>query len=367
MAKARKKRAALNPLSLSFLDVMSVGFGAVVLLFLILDHNASDQRRDTDSQTAAEAELLTDEIQQGEENLVQLRNTLAQVSLEVVEAEGRADRIQQEIDSFRQQLASLEGETTASEESVEDLQSDIQSLEQEIQRLEASAVEETGSSAREFLGEGQRQYLSGLYLGGNRILILLDVSASMLDETLVNVLRIRNMEPQQQRNARKWRRALEIVDWITSQLPVASQYQVYGYNEQVTPILEDTRGQWLEVADRAQLNTMVSTARDELLPGGGNNLQQAFQAAASMSPPPDNIYLITDSLPTLANGSSTEGQVTPRQRLDRYWQAVDTLPDNIPVNTILLPMEGDPAAAAAYWQLATLTSGSFLTPSQDWP
>lgn len=367
MAVARKRRAAFNPLSLAFLDVMSCGFGAVVLLFLIIDHNASEEQQDPDSRASAETELLTDEIRQGEERLARLRNTLDEVSLEVVEAEGRAERIQQEIDDFRQQLASLEGETLASEESIEELRADVQSMEEELMRLQASAVEETGSSAREFLGEGQRQYLSGLYLGGNRILILLDVSASMLDDTLVNVIRIRNMEPAMQREAVKWQRAVSIVDWITAQLPVASQYQVYTYNQEVSPVLEGTEGQWLEVADNARLNSVVDSVREDMIPEGGNNLQAAFQAAAGLSPPPDNIYLITDSLPTLANGSSSDGQVTPRQRLDRYWTAVEELPENVPVNTILLPMEGDPAASAAYWQLGTMTRGSFLTPSRDWP
>jgi hypothetical protein len=30
-------------------------------------------------------------------------------------------------------------------------------------------------------------------------------------------------------------------------------------------------------------------------------------------------------------------------------------------------MEGDPSAAAAFWQLAIMTQGSFITPSGDWP
>jgi hypothetical protein len=37
------------------------------------------------------------------------------------------------------------------------------------------------------------------------------------------------------------------------------------------------------------------------------------------------------------------------------------------VNVILLPMEGDPMAASAFWRLAQLTRGSFLSPAEDWP
>jgi hypothetical protein len=39
----------------------------------------------------------------------------------------------------------------------------------------------------------------------------------------------------------------------------------------------------------------------------------------------------------------------------------------ISVNTILFPMEGDPEAAALYWQLALDTQGAFIAPSRDWP
>jgi hypothetical protein len=44
-----------------------------------------------------------------------------------------------------------------------------------------------------FIGNGDRQYLTGLKVGGDRILFLVDASASMMDETVVNVIRLRNM------------------------------------------------------------------------------------------------------------------------------------------------------------------------------
>ena len=38
MAGKKKKDTNFNPLSLSFLDIMSCGLGAVILIFLILKH-----------------------------------------------------------------------------------------------------------------------------------------------------------------------------------------------------------------------------------------------------------------------------------------------------------------------------------------
>jgi len=367
MAGRKKRgRAAFNPMSMSFLDVMSCGFGAAILLFLILDPTATESGREVESAMSGEVRLLEQEIIEGRDNLRQVRNTVDRISLEVVEAQGLADRIQRDVDDFMAQLAALEGDTLASDESLEALRADIEALEAEILRMQTSAIDEQGDASRAFVGEGDRQYLTGMFLGGNRIVILLDVSASMLDETLVNIIRIRNMGDDIKRATPKWQRAVRIVDWITSQLPTASQYQVYGFNESPSAALEGSDGVWLEVADQDELNEVVRSVQ-LLTPGGGGNLQAAFRAVADMLPPPDNVYLITDGLPTQGARVARGSNVTPRERLQLFWQAVDELPPNLPVNTILLPLEGDPAAAAAFWQLGVETGGSFITPSRDWP
>lgn len=363
---SKKRRGAFNPMSLAFLDVMSCGFGAVVLIFLILDHQVSVQNDDSDPNLQAEVRLLEEEILEGEDNLVRIRNTRDEVSLEVVEAQGLATRIQEEINSFLQQLAALENTTVASEESLELLRADIKSLEEELLRLQSSAIEQTGSDARAFVGEGDRQYLTGMFLGGNRVLILIDTSASMLDETLVNIIRTRNMSDENKRKALKWQRAVRTVEWISSQLPVASQYQVYGFNSEVAAVLEGTDGNWLEVADRDQLNQAIDSVK-QIIPQNGTNLARVFQAASQLSPPPDNIYLITDGLPTLSTVRSNDTLITPEKRLELFDDAVEYLPNRTPVNIVLLPLEGDPSASAAYWQLAQITRGSFLSPARDWP
>jgi hypothetical protein len=53
--------------------------------------------------------------------------------------------------------------------------------------------------------------------------------------------------------------------------------------------------------------------------------------------------------------------------MELYEDAVQELPEGVPVNIVLMPLEGDPSAAAAFWQLAQYTQGSFITPSKDWP
>lgn len=366
MAKTKAARREMNPISLSFLDVMFCGFGAVILIFLILDHTSTQSQIQSDPDLMAEINLLDEEISEGEAGLVQLRNTLDEVSLEVVTAQGLARQIQEEINTFLQELAAFENDTVATVESEEQLRADIESLEEEIRRLEAAALDQEGNSVRQFLGDGNRQYLSGLFLGGQRILVLVDSSASMLDSTLVNIIRTRNMSAQAKKQAPKWQRVVNTVDWISSQLPITSRYQVWRFADDYSSVVPGTEDIWLEVADRDQLNEAIDGVRD-IVPGNGTNLEQVFRAISNLTQPPDNIFLITDGLPTLGGRNRNRTNITPRERLELFEAAVEALPQGIPVNIVLMPLEGDPSAAAAYWQLAQYSQGAFLTPSKDWP
>ena len=86
-----------------------------------------------------------------------------------------------------------------------------------------------------------------------------------------------------------------------------------------------------------------------------------------MTPLPDNIFIITDGLPTIGKDSSKSGNITGAQRYRLFNQAIANLGQSIPVNSMLLPLEGDPYAAAAFWRLAIITKGAFVTPARDWP
>lgn len=366
MASTKAKRRSLNPISLAFLDVMFCGFGAVILIFLILDHTSSVTPSEQNPDLAAEVNLLREEVTEGELGLVELRNTFSDVSFEVVEAEGLARQIQEQLQTFLQELAALENSSVATEESVEQLRSDVKALEEELLRLQASAFEQEGNSVRQFLGDGNRQYLSGLFLGGQRILILMDSSASMLDSTLVNIIRTRNRSDEIKKQAPKWQRVVKTVDWISTQLPITSRYQIWEFNEDLESVSGGPTDNWQEVADRDGLNAAINNVKD-IVPANGTNLEQVFRAIANMSPPPDNVFLITDGLPTLSDRGARDALVTPAQRIELYEEALEELPRGIPINVVLLPLEGDPSAAAAYWQLAQYTQGSFISPSKDWP
>ncbi len=359
---ARRKRE-LRVASLAFLDIMSCGFGAVVLLFLIIKHHAEAHVAPSPPDLSAEVNLLQEEIRIGELERVRLRNALEAVDEEVSVAQGLARRLQERIEQTRGRIEAVAAEQDDAE--VERLQQELRRLEAQKKQLEQQ-IRDSSRDARTFVGEGDREYLSGLRLGGQRILVLLDASASMLDETIVDVIRRRNMDDAVKLRSPKWRRAVATVDWLSARLPRSSQYQIYTFNTRAAAVLPDTEGRWLAVSDVEQLERAVQRLREHV-PGDGTSLHAALGVASRLSPAPDNVYLITDGLPTQGARAPRGATVSGAERLRLFEDAIGRLPRRMSVNVILLPFEGDPMAASAYWQLAQITSGAFVAPAKDWP
>lgn len=362
---ARKTRE-FTTFSLSFLDIMCCGFGAVLLIFLLMNHAVDARVEEVNQNLLSEVDLLDEDVTEGEKGLVRLRNTLAELDQRMAEAQGLATRITQEKDRYEALIESRKGEGYTENNQIESLKAELLALEEKVKDLRQSTQERGGNNARAFIGEGNRQYLTGLKLGGQNIAILLDTSSSMLADQLVQIIRLRNMGESVQRRAGKWTRSLDTVDWLTAQLPVGSKYQVITFNTQAKVALPETAGKWLEVANQAQMNEIGSALR-KITPSGGTSLENAFVALRTLSPPPDNIFLITDGLPTQGSTPPRSNKVSGPERQKLFAQAVRQLPAKVPVNIILAPMEGDPMAAAEFWQLAMGTRGALLMPARDWP
>ena len=77
--------------------------------------------------------------------------------------------------------------------------------------------------------------------------------------------------------------------------------------------------------------------------------------------------MLTDGLPTQGKSAPKKYMVSGTQRREFFADAIDNLPRGMSVNSILFPMEGDPEAAAMFWQLGVSTQGAFIAPSRDWP
>jgi hypothetical protein len=189
----------------------------------------------------------------------------------------------------------------------------------------------------------------------------------MLDETVVNVLRLRNMSDAHKHLADKWRRTISIVDWLTAHIPEASKFQIYAFNTHPWALLKGTDGKWLEGNDPKSLDGALG-ALHELVPKDGTSLENAFTALQNLQPAPDRVILVTDGLPTQGAAPPViRKTIDGDARMKLFERAMAKYPRNVPLNVVLLPMEGDPGAASAFWVASRRSGGAFLMPAKDWP
>jgi hypothetical protein len=363
-----RRRREINVFSMSFLDAICCGFGAVVLLFMIINANV-DLRSDTVLQDlSGDAERAELKVEAGRRNLLRLKTELASALEERATLQGVREQLVEEIQQTVAQAATVEETSAARRAAIERLRAELAQLQAQTERLAASSVtpQDAGTRIRSFVGEGDRQYLTGLRMGGRRVVILVDTSTSMLDRTLVNILRRRNMTPEQQRSAPKWRQVVNTVDWLTTQMTPGTQFQIIGFSDTAKSLTPGTDGQWLTVTDGSELETAVRNLR-AMHPQGPTSLHAAFGAARALEPKPDNIFLLVDGLPTMGEIVPTRAGVTGKERHDHFNRAARQLPVGVPVNVLLFAMEGDAQAAPSYWTLALRTGGSMMAPSEDWP
>jgi len=357
-----------NVFSLAFLDVMFCGFGAIILFFMIINANTYERREKINYVAQSEVKKIDLEVLEGKKFLAELKNTIWNLDNELVQVRGRTKEIIVKVDQSERQLAQQRRETLTTLQNIDLLKTDLKSLDEASQRLEGGATDAQtqGNKLRYFAGQGQRQYLTGLKMGGERILVLVDSSASMLADRIINVLRFRNLPAVERVRAAKWQQVLYTVDWITTRIPPTSKFQIYAFNETSSPVYSTDNSQWLDAGNVKHLNLAVSSFY-RTVPENGTSLYNAFKSIAELSPSPDNIYLLTDGLPTLGKSKTFSTKVSAKKRKKLYRKALEKLPTGIPVNIILFHMEGDPEASSEYWKLAQNTNGAFFSPSKDWP
>lgn len=362
-------RRKLEVFSLSFLDVICCGFGAVILFYTIINAQSSMIRSRVTEDLSAAVSKLEEEVLVGARNLVLQKNTLQKTQSETTAASSRATRLIEELQRKREESSIYDADTIAKRERIEKLKADVRALDESTRRLEASAKIETPRAERTGAGKSvaNRRYMTGLALRGKRILLLVDRSASMLDEDLVNIIRLRNMPEATRRAALKWRRAVDISNWVVSQVPASSQFQVYAFNTTAQPLLEGTGGKWLQGGDNAQLDK-VATALDTLVPKDGTSLLNAFRALRDVNPAPDQVVLLTDGLPTQgATAPAIRKFVDAAARARLFDEAARSITLKAPIDVVLLPMKGDLPASHRFWMLSRSTKGAFVMPSPDWP
>jgi hypothetical protein len=340
-----------------------------VLFYTIISAQSGMLRMRSVEDLSSEVKKLEEQVLVGTKNLVVLRNTLEKTTSETASASERASKIVQELAQKRDMASVYSQETVAHRQRVEALLSDVKELEEGNRRLRAAAVDRApdGERIKAFRTGGDRRYLTGLKLRGQRILVLVDVSASMLSDDVVEVIKLDVSSDARKRSSRKWRRAQASVEWLLTQLPPGSQFQVYGFNTRATPMVRDGADRWLSSSDPKLIQSALDGLRARV-PREGTSLINAFVALKRLTPVPDQVVLLTDGLPTQGvTPPALASTIDVRGRLAHFKAATETLPAGVPVDVLLFPMLGDNPAAHRFWSLARRTGGTFIAPSRDWP
>lgn len=362
------RRRRIEVFSLSFLDCICCGFGAVVLFYMIVASQAGTNRLRTTDALQAEVNRLEEEVLVGTRNLVLLRNTLQKTQTDTAKAAARAREITDEVELQRSAAMNVGATSMAQRAHINQLKADLKSLEEGTRRLQGSTLQEApvGERVRAFRGKGNREYITGIDVKGKRILVLMDRSASMMSEQVDEVIKLRNQPVALRRTATKWRQSLDIADWLSAQIPPGSRFQMFGFNTTASSLVPGTDRQWLDGDNPRLLAQAIENLRG-MTPEGGTSLINAWEAIRNLSPKPDQVVLVTDGLPTQGKEKPLRKYVDVGARTRFFDEARRAMPTDVPIDVILLPMQGDLPAPHRFWNLARDSGGKFMMPSADWP
>jgi hypothetical protein len=120
------KRRQINIFSLSFLDIITCGLGAIILLFVLVNAKSAAQRDSITSDFRAEVDRMEQEVLEGKKDLIQARNSMEQTKADLVRTEGLARRIIEILEQKKIELSDRQDDTLATTTHVNKLKSDCQ-------------------------------------------------------------------------------------------------------------------------------------------------------------------------------------------------------------------------------------------------
>ena len=355
---------------LALLDVMACGLGAVLLLFLIIKHNTGTQAKEVEVNTSNYVAALENLQAQKNDYLseIDLQAKMQEIHLDS-KAQLQKDRIskQKEMKKLQQQIDQETKKNT--------------SLEKQLAALDSKQTTDVVENVQ----RSEEQYLIGMKVVGKRIVILIDASASMTDDKLIDIIERKIESDAYKSNAHKqqgpkWQRTVRTAKWLLNRLPESSEVAVAAYSDTATVL---NGGQWIKARDANGIQNLFAEI-NRIVPTGPTNLGAGFNAITRKLASATNVYMITDGLPTKASskwlGVNHAGAmlkclrqkkvVSGECRKRYFYAAVNRFlksAQRTTVNVILLPLEGDPEAPGAYWHLAATTGGVMLSPAPSWP
>jgi len=127
--------------SMSFLDCITCAFGSVVLVYTLINAQGGLRKISQSHTKQAEVSKMEEQVLEGYQRLVQLRNSMIQTDSETVKTEGLGTRVLTETERLKVELADSDKETLSRREAIERLKADLKSLEEGARRLEGATTD----------------------------------------------------------------------------------------------------------------------------------------------------------------------------------------------------------------------------------
>ena len=333
------KRREAQSSALSFMDCICCGFGAVLLLFIL-----TAKAQITDSQ----------------EKAMQSVNAAETLEAAIRETKAKKLALAEEIKALDPQpgtkatsVAALAAEQERLAKAVEDQAKALTALENKTEPTDQPAALDRPSA--------DKSYLSGLRLRGPRAVILLESSGSMLAEDAKTAIQM--IQQGTGAKAKKWLRSKAAVRAVLAAIPKDTQVAIFAMAEETKAISGNTKNPYIDPYDNEALLSFLDRL-GQLEASGGGDLSKGLQAVSQLKQRASSLLLIGDGLPTAPAPRS--GSLTEADRVKLFNRAMANRL-NYPLNVILFPFSGDPAAAGLFWQLSGRTKGITLIPDNDWP
>ena len=133
------KRRESNIFSLSFLDIMSCGFGAVILIFVVINNASQAVNPDLRIELLAEINKLEEEIKEEKSNINEASMTVDKTDQQLIATRKLIEQLTAVIASTEVKIASLTGND---QDEVAKLKEEIKQLEEETALLQTSQSED---------------------------------------------------------------------------------------------------------------------------------------------------------------------------------------------------------------------------------
>lgn len=352
----RRKRKETEVFSLSFLDCVCCGFGAVLLLFVLTASRKAEQMDVAQSQIIELIGQMENEIDLKDKEIEDKKLTLAFETQRAEDSGARLDQAKKHHTELDERLKLLLMQLAAIEEELGKLIADKENMPKQEEKTPIPIP-----------NPDRRQYLTGFDILGDQVLFLVEASGGMTADTIVEASEWAGKSERERKEAPKWKRVKSALKWMIANLKEGSNYKIIFFNSDLIPLEVGFGREWFDPMDN-NLTVEVLNAIDDIVPADGANLERAFQIVNELPVEPDRLVLICDGLPTLADSYTTGGnQVVYDDRVSMFRAALNALELDLPVNTIMYPLMPDTGSAVHFWRLANSTSGSMISPSEGWP